>query len=122
MSPNIRTSARTAAAIRPATFSKIFRWSQEQPGDPPATVEIAGSFSGWERLALGYDEVSAVWQLTLEGIPGNHTHTYMILVDGLPAHDKNADGLAIPQTIQEKQHQLMTPRGPRVFVLFSQTK
>ncbi len=122
MQPDIRTPNRTAAGFRPSTFNKVFRWTHDQPGEPPATVEIAGSFSGWERFALGYDDTTAVWQITLEGIPGNQTHTYMILADGQPAPDKNADGLAIPQSPQEIDHQLTTPRGPRVFLLYSQTK
>jgi hypothetical protein len=125
MFQNSHPSAPAGTGFRPSTFSKIFRWSPEptHAGEPlPASVEIAGSFSGWERLPFGYDEVSNVWQLMLENIPGNHTHSYMILADGQPVLDKNADGLAIPQTFQEKQHQLMTPRGPRVFMLFSQTK
>jgi len=118
---SIRTPAK--AGIRQATFSKIFRWSPPQPGAPlPASVELAGSFTNWERIAFDYDETSAVWQLTLHDIPGNKTHNYMLLVDGQPTQDKNADGLAIPQTPPEKQHQLMTPRGPRIFMLASQTK
>jgi hypothetical protein len=122
MPNNFRTPV-TKPVFRSATFSKIFRWSPGQPGGPaPSSVELAGSFTGWERVAFEYDEVSEVWQLTLHDIPGNHTHNYMLLVDGQPANDKNADGFAIPQTLQEKQHQLMTARGPRVFMLFSQTK
>ena len=117
----MRTAA--PASFRSATFSKIFRWTPPQPNDPvPATVELAGSFTGWKRAAFEYDETSAAWQLTLHDIPGNRTHSYMLLVDGQPAQDRNADGLAVPQTPEEKQHQLTTPRGPRVFMLASQTK
>ena len=117
-----RNQRADAAGFRPATFNKVFRWTQEQPGDAPTLVEVAGTFSNWERYPLWYNETSSVWQLTIEGIPGNRTHTYMIFVDGQPANDKTADGLAIPQTLPEKQHQFMTPRGPRVFLLYSQTK
>ena len=46
----------------------------------------------------------------------------MLLVDGLPAQDKNCDGLAIPHGPQEQQYALTTPRGPRLFMLFAQTK
>jgi hypothetical protein len=46
----------------------------------------------------------------------------MLLVNGKPANDKNADGLAVPHTEPEKQFAFATPRGPRVFVFFSQTK
>ncbi len=112
-----------AAGKRPATFTKIFRWQPETPGGPmPVRVEVAGTFNGWQRVALKRDRVSGVWQLTLENIPGNRTHNYMLLVNGRPVNDKLADGLAVPHTAEEKQHQLETPRGPRVFLLASQTK
>jgi hypothetical protein len=106
-----------------ATFAKIFRWQPEQPGGPmPVRVEVAGSFNNWQRVALKRDRVSGVWQAALSNIPGNRTHTYMLLVNGRPVNDKNADGLAVPHTPEEKQHQLETPRGPRVFMLASQAK
>jgi hypothetical protein len=46
----------------------------------------------------------------------------MLLVNGEPAQDKNCDGLATPQDPDEQRYQLMTARGPRVFLLFAQTK
>lgn len=111
------------ATKRPPVFSKVFRWQPEPPGAPlPVNVEIVGSFTGWQKAPLKYDRVNGIWQLTLENIPGNCTHSYMLLVNGRPATDKNSDGLAVPKTEQEKQYQLETPRGPRVFMLFSQTK
>jgi 1,4-alpha-glucan branching enzyme len=109
-------------AKRAATFSKIFRWKQEQPGPMPVKVEVAGSFNGWQKAPLKYDRANGVWQLTVENIPGNKTHNYMLLANGRPVPDKNSDGLAIPHTEEEKKHALETPRGPRVFMLFSQTK
>jgi hypothetical protein len=119
-----RSSSEPVATVKPAaTFSKIFRWQPEAPGGPlPVRVELAGTFNGWQRVPLKRDRVSGVWQVTLSDIPGHRTHNYMLLVNGRPAHDKNSDGLAVPQTAEEKQHQLQTPRGPRVFMLFSQTK
>jgi hypothetical protein len=108
---------------RASVFTKIFRWQTEKPGGPlPVRVEIAGSFTDWQKKPLKYDRANGIWQLTLENIPGHCTHNYMLLVNGRPTHDKNSDGLAIPHTEQEKAHQLDTPRGPRVFMLFSQTK
>jgi hypothetical protein len=62
------------------------------------------------------------WHVTLHHIEGNRTHHYMLLVDGKPVQDKNADGLAIPHGPQEEEYQLMTGRGPRLFMLFAQTK
>jgi len=85
-------------------------------------VEIVGSFTGWQKTPMKYDRTNGIWQLTLENIPGNCTHNYMLLVNGRPTKDKHSDGLAVPHTEQEKQYQLETPRGPRVFMLFSQTK
>ena len=107
---------------RAATFTKIFRWKQETPGPMPVRVEIVGSFNGWQKLPLKYDRAGGIWQLTVENIPGNKTHNYMLLINNRPTADKYSDGLAIPQTEEEKQYQLETPRGPRVFMLFSQTK
>jgi hypothetical protein len=123
MSHHHHNSAKFIAGKRPPTFNKIFRWQPDEPNGPlPVLVEIAGTFNGWQRVALKRDRVSGVWQLTLPDIPGNRTHNYMLFVNGKPAHDKQADGLAVPHSAEEKQHQLMTPRGPRVFMLFSQTK
>jgi hypothetical protein len=110
-------------AKRAPFFSKIFRWQTDNPGGPlPVRVEIVGSFTNWQTTPLKYDRTNGIWQVTLEKIPGNCTHNYMLLVNGRPTQDKNSDGLAVPHTDQEKQFQLETPRGPRVFMLFSQTK
>lgn len=88
----------------------------------PVRVEVAGTFNGWQRVALKRDRVSGVWSATLPDITGNRTHNYMLLVNGRPVKDPHADGLAVPHTPEEVQHQLETPRGPRVFMLASQTK
>jgi len=123
MSHHTLNSSKAESGKRPVTFSKVFRWQPELPGGPmPVRVEVAGTFNGWQRLALKWDRVSGVWQLTLHDIPGNRTHNYMLLVNGRPVNDKHADGLAVPHTDEEKLHQLETPRGPRVFMLASQTK
>ena len=104
-------------------FSKIFRWQPSSPGAPrPVSVEVAGTFTDWRALPFVRDTVTDAWHLRLDGIPGNRTHRYMLLVDGVPAHDKNCDGLAVPEDFKERQHQLMTARGPRIFLLFAQTK
>ncbi len=123
MSQHHHGSSKPERGERGPTFTKIFRWQPETPDGPmPVRVEVAGTFNGWQRVALKRDRVSGVWQLTLENIPGNRTHNYMLLVNGRPVNDKFADGLAVPHTEEEKQHQLETPRGPRVFLLASQTK
>jgi hypothetical protein len=46
----------------------------------------------------------------------------MLIVNGEPASDKNCDGLAVPEGFDEQKYQLMTVRGPRIFLLFAQTK
>jgi hypothetical protein len=108
---------------REQVFSKIFRWRlPEGHTREPVSVEVVGSFTHWEKVPLTYDSTLDTWQVTLDRIRINHTHRYMILVDGKPAYDKHNDGLALPQGPEEEQHQIMTDKGPRVFMLFSQTK
>jgi hypothetical protein len=46
----------------------------------------------------------------------------MLLVDGQPVRDTQADGLAVPRNAQEAQFALATDRGPRVCMLFAQAK
>jgi hypothetical protein len=104
-------------------FSKIFRWQPPDPHAPsPGSVQVIGSFTGWRATPMTRDAFTNTWQLTLHGIPANRTHQYMLLVDGKPTPDKNGDGLATPQSLEEQQYQLMTVRGPRVFLLFAQSK
>lgn len=62
------------------------------------------------------------WHLALHEIPGNRTHHYMLLADDKPVSDRHCDGLAAPQGPDEEQYAMTTARGPRVFMLFSQTK
>jgi hypothetical protein len=85
-------------------------------------VEVAGTFTNWEKVPLLRDGVPDAWQVTLPDIPCNRTHHYMLFVDGKPVPDKHCDGLAIPRGPQEEQYALPTARGPRVFMLFAQTK
>mgnify|MGYP007051629289 FL=1 len=68
------------------------------------------------------DKTSPAWHATIDSIPGNKTHHYMILVNGQPVNDRNSDGLAVPSGPDEERYQLMTARGPRVFMLFAQAK
>ena len=60
--------------------------------------------------------------MTIHHIPGNRTHHYMLLVDGQPTYDKTCDGLAVPRGFEEEQYQLQTDKGPRVLMLFAQTR
>lgn len=106
-----------------AGFAKVFRWpvpAGQTP--PPTTVEVVGSFSNWQKVPLAYDKVTQTWQATVANIEGNRTHRYVVLVDGKPSYDKNCDGLTAPQGPDEVKWQLETPRGPRVLLLFAQTK
>jgi hypothetical protein len=104
-------------------FNRVFRWRASGPEVPiPDSVQVAGSFTDWQSVAMTRDAVTNTWQLTLREIPGNQTHRYMLLVNGEPEYDKHCDGLAVPEGFEEQQYQFMTPRGPRIFLLFSQTK
>jgi hypothetical protein len=108
---------------RRPTFSKVFRWRlPDGQTTAPSTVEVVGSFNHWQKAPLIRDSILDAWHVTLHHIQGNKTHHYMILIDGQPAHDKNCDGLAVPHGPQEEKFQIQTDRGPRVFMLFAQTK
>ena len=105
------------------SFTKVFRWPVPTDQTPqPTTVEVAGSFNGWRKVPLSYDRPSRTWQIILNGIEGNRTHRYVILVDGKPSYDETCDGLTTPQTPDEAKCQIATPKGPRVMLLFAQTK
>jgi hypothetical protein len=105
------------------SFAKIFRWRlPDGETKSPGTVEIAGSFTRWQKVPLHRDSVVDSWHATIHHIPGNRTHHYMLLIDGKPTYDKTCDGLAIPHGFEEEQFQLATDKGPRVLMLFSQTK
>ena len=108
---------------RKLTFTKILRWRLPDGQMPePAVVEVVGTFTNWEKKPLVHDKVRGGWHTTLHHIPGNRTHHYMLLADGKPVEDKHCDGTAIPNGAQELQFAIATARGPRVFMLFSQTK
>jgi len=108
---------------RAQTYAKAFRWHlPEGQTQKPSTVEVAGTFTNWQKVPLLRDDARGAWQVVLQDITCNRTHHYMLFVDGKPAHDKHCDGLAIPHGPQEEQYALATIRGPRVFMLFAQTK
>ena len=111
-------------AKRSTSFSKTFRWHSAKPGDPqPISVTITGTFTEWKQVPLHHDRVlptSGSSHVTT--FPATAHHHYMPLVDGQPISYKHCDGLAAPATEQEKQYALLTPRGPQVFMLFSNTK
>jgi hypothetical protein len=110
-------------AERKLTFTKIFRWRlPDGQTQEPAKVEIVGTFTSWQKMPLIHDKVRGGWHATLHHIQGNRTHHYMLLADGKPVEDKHCDGMAIPTGAQEMQYAIPTARGPRVFMLFSQTK
>jgi len=127
--PRLREGTTAAPALanpigeRKPTYAKVFRWRMPAGGPAePKSVEIIGSFTGWQRVPLLRAHGRDSWEATVPDIAGHRTHHYMLLVDGLPAQDKNCDGLAIPHGPQEQQYALTTPRGPRLFMLFAQAK
>lgn len=104
-------------------FTKIFRWQVPADRVPaPTQVEVVGSFTEWRKVPLSYDPPTRTWQVMQDHIEGNQTHRYVILVDGKPSYDQTCDGLVAPQTAEEAQWGIATPRGLRVMLLFSQTK
>lgn len=108
---------------RKQTYSKIFRWRlPDGQTQEPATVEVVGSFTHWQRVPMLRDGTLDAWHVAVHHIVGNRTHHYMLLVDGQPVYDKTCDGLAVPHGALEEQYQLMTDRGPRVFMLFAQAR
>jgi len=118
-----RVAVRVPKSDRPQTFTRIFRWSLPAgQTQEPSTVEIVGTFTKWQKVPLVRDGTQRIWQVTLRDLPVNRTHLYMLLVDGKPVRDENCDGLAIPRTAQETQYALKTDRGPRMLMLFTQTK
>lgn len=108
---------------RRPTFSKVFRWrlADGQTQDPEK-VEVVGSFTHWQKTALMRDSVLDAWHVTLHHILGNRTHHYVLLIDGAPTYDKNCDGLAVPHGPDEERFAISTDKGPRVMMLFAQTK
>ena len=110
-------------AERRQSFSKVFRWRlPDGRTRAPATVEVVGTFTNWQKVPLIRDGVLDAWHATLHHLQCGRMHHYMLLVDGQPARDKHCDGLAIPHGSQEERYQLMTDRGPRVLMLFAQAK
>ena len=117
------TPPRTDGEERRQTFSKVFRWRlPDGHTREPELVEVVGSFTRWKPVPLVRDSAVAGWHLTLHHLQGNRTHHYMLLVDGKPTFDKTCDGLAVPHGADEEHFQMPTDKGPRVMMLFAQTK
>jgi hypothetical protein len=108
---------------RQQTFTKVFRWRLPDGHiEEPKTVEVVGSFTRWQKVQLNRDSVLDAWHVTLHHIIGNRTHHYMVLVDGQPFYDKTCDGLAVPHGSDEERYAIQTEKGPRVLMLWAQTK
>lgn len=121
--PSAAPALPRANTDRKQTFSKVFRWHLPNgQKETPGTVEIVGTFTHWQKVPLIRDSVLDGWHATIHHIQGNRTHHYMLLIDGKPTSDKNSDGLAIPHGPDEERFQMITARGPRVLMLFAQTK
>jgi len=108
---------------RQQTFTKVFRWRlPDGQIEAPKSVEVVGSFTRWQKVQLNRDSVLDAWHVTLHHILGNRTHHYMVLVDGKPFYDKTCDGLAVPHGSDEERYAVQTEKGPRVLMLWAQTK
>ena len=123
ISPGVLSHPEAQKREQRTGFTKVFRWPVPADQTPqPTTVEVAGSFNGWRKVPLSYDPPTRTWQIALNDIEGNRTHRYVILVDGKPSYDKSCDGLTTPQTPDEAKCQIATPKGPRIMLLFAQTR
>jgi len=121
--PPFNASALKRDTQRQQTFSKVFRWRLPAGQmKAPHSVEVIGSFTHWQPVPLLRDSVLDAWHATLHHLAGNRTHHYMILVDGKPWMDPTCDGMAVPRSPEEEQYQVQTDKGPRVMMLFAQTK
>lgn len=121
--PSSAMPVQRGSSERKQTFSKVFRWHLPAGQTrEPGSVEVVGTFTHWQRVPLLHDGAMGGWHVTLHHIEGNRTHHYMLLVDGQPTYDKMCDGTVAPHGSQEEKFQLMTERGPRVFMLFAQTR
>jgi hypothetical protein len=121
--PAIRPAMSQRPGDRKATYARVFRYSPPHGHDhQPTHVEIVGSFTHWHPVAMSRQAQDHTWQVTVDGIEGNKTHHYMLLVNGHPANDKMCDGYAVPQGEIEHRYSISTPRGPRLFLLFAQAK
>jgi hypothetical protein len=119
-SPLQRNTSNSAPVL---TYSKMFRWRlPDGQTETPKSVEVAGSFTHWARVPLLRDSMLDSWHAIIHHIQGNKTHHYMLFVDGQPVFDKTCDGYAIPHGPQEEASAMKTERGPRVLMLFGQTK
>jgi hypothetical protein len=111
------------SAARQQTFTKVFRWRlPDGQTQEPKSVEVVGSFTRWQKVQLNRDSVLDAWHVTLHHIIGNRTHHYMVMVDGHPFYDKTCDGLAVPHGPDEERYAVQTEKGPRVLMLWAQTK
>jgi len=121
--PAVHPPSRVHPPERKLVFSKVFRWRPPDAQTPePASVEIAGTFTKWQKVPLARNGAPDAWQVMLQDIPAHRMHHYMLLVNGQPVYDPNNDGLAVPHGPEETRFQFMTERGPRVFILFAQSK
>lgn len=119
-SPSTATSSRRREDPRDV-YARVFRFKPGN-GEAPTSVEIIGSFTRWQTVSLTHDRLQNMWTATITGIPGKKTHHYMLLVNGQPIHDPACDGLAVPLGFDEEQFALPTAKGPRVLMMFAQTK
>ncbi len=105
------------------TYTRWIRWPVPAGLEPtPTSVEVVGSFTDWHRLPLVYDPATRSWNAAVQDIVANRTHRYVILVDGKPSYDSTCDGLTLPQEQEERRYQIQTGKGPRVMLMFGQTK
>jgi hypothetical protein len=120
---SVRPPASRSGAEQGQTYTKVFRYRlPDGQTEEPQSVEVVGSFTHWQPVPLHRDGKVDAWHVSLHHIQGNRTHHYMLLVDGKPTMDKTCDGLAVPHGSPEEKYAIPTDKGPRVLMLFAQTR
>lgn len=116
--------ASLGAACPPGTtFAQTFRWCpRSEKSGQPRSVAVVGSLTRWRPVPLTRTPDGHAWQVIIQGIPGNRTHCYSLLLDGIPTFDDACDGFVVPKEPEEERYQFDTRQGPRLCLLFANAK
>lgn len=118
-----RPASLGAACPPGTTFAQTFRWRpRSDKSGQPQSVAVVGSLTRWRPVPLTRTPDGNAWQVIIQGIPGNRTHCYALLLDGSPSFDEACDGLVVPKEPEEERYQFDTRQGPRLCLLFANAK
>ena len=69
--PSVKSPLEQNTSERKAVYTKIFRWCPpDGQTQTPGTVEVAGTFTHWQKVPLIHDSAVGSWHVTLHHIPG----------------------------------------------------